>query len=195
MTRKGAAQRPWTTDEIAYLIGAAGRIPRRDICRELRRGKRSVESMVRELRLHGVDVTLRCFRPRLVWCDECASWRTCLDARTGKCRVCTMRDRLAGREDACAEALASMDPAARAVYEKSEAKRMTRKIPQRPVKRESCPVSRYEREKADDAYLRAMEQWEWQCLKLRYDAAKTRLRRMREVTGTNPRKNRNESVL
>ena len=37
-----------------------------------------------------------------------------------------------------------------------------------------------------------METWECRVLKLRYDAAKTRLRRMREKTGTNPRKKSSE---
>ena len=50
-------------------------------------------------------------------------------------------------------------------------------------------MSRYERDKAEAAYLIELEEWEYRRLKLPYDAAKTRLRRMREVTGTNPRKN------
>jgi hypothetical protein len=46
----------------------------------------------------------------------------------------------------------------------------------------------YERDKANTEYLLALEEWEYRRLKLPYDAAKTRLRRMRNVTGTNPRK-------
>ena len=34
---QGSAQRPWTTDEIDRLRDMAGRLPRRDICRELKR--------------------------------------------------------------------------------------------------------------------------------------------------------------
>lgn len=182
MTRPGDAQRPWTTAEIAYLRDTAGRIPRRDICRRLRRSRSSVETMACRL-----GVSLRCYMPKLVWCDECAKWRSHVDA-DGRCRVCRMREQLRGREDACAEALAAMDPAQRAVYEEGESRRQTRRVPPRPAKRASCPVSRYQRAKAEADHALAVEEWEHRCLKLRYDAAKTRLRRMREKTGANPRK-------
>ncbi len=183
--RKGSPRRDWTTGDIAYLMDTAGRIPRRDICRELKRSNGAVKMASKRLGL-----SLRCHIPRLVWCDECASWRSHVDARTGKCRVCSMRDRIAGREDACSDALAAMTPAQRAVYEESESLRQTRRQPTRPKpqKRESCPVSRYERSKAEADWLLAIEQWEYKRLELVYNAAKTRLRRMREVTGTNPRK-------
>ena len=182
MTRKGSAQRPWTTDEIETLRGMAGRLPRREICRELKRSRKSVEHAAARLGL-----SLRCYVPRLVWCDECATYRSRLDA-DGRCRVCAMRERLAGREAACAEALAAMTPEQRAVYAESESKRATRRFPPRPQKRACCVVSSYQRDKAEADHLLAIEEWEYRRLKLPYDAAKTRLRRMREVTGTNPRK-------
>lgn len=184
MTRRGSAQRTWTTAEIDRLRDMAGRIPVREICRQLKRSRKSVEHAAARLGL-----SLRCCRTRLVWCDECATWRSALD-RDGRCRVCRMREQLAGREAACAEALAAMTPEQRAVYAESEAKRSTRRFPSRPrpAKRESCPMSRYERDKAQAEYLLDLEKWEYRRLKLPYDAAKTRLRRMREVTGTNPRK-------
>lgn len=182
MTRRGSAQRPWTTEEIATLQDMAGRLPRREICRELKRSRKSVEHAAARLGL-----SLRCYVPRLVWCDECATYRSRLDA-DGRCRVCAMRERLAGREAACAEALAAMTPEQRAVYAESESKRATRRFPPRPNKRACCVVSRYQRDKAEADHLLAIEEWEYRRLKLPYDAAKTRLRRMREVTGTNPRK-------
>ncbi|MCQ5240916.1 hypothetical protein, partial [Eggerthella lenta] len=67
MTRKGSAQRPWTTDEIDRLRDMAGRLPRRDICRELKRSSGAVKMAAKRLGL-----SLRCCRTRLVWCDECA---------------------------------------------------------------------------------------------------------------------------
>lgn len=101
-----------------------------------------------------------------------------------------MRDQLAGREAACAEELAAMTPGQRAVYARTEAARGTRpsSLGPRPVKRESCPASRYERDRAEAAYLLDLEEWEYRRLKLPYDAAKKRLQRMREICGTNPRK-------
>lgn len=183
--RKGSRRLDWTTEELETLRDAAGKLPRREICRMLKRSRKSVERMAEKHRL-----SLRCYRPKLVWCDECASWRSYLNKRTGKCRVCSMQDRLAGREWACAEALESMTPEQRTVYEESESLRQTRRPPAwpKPRKRESCPVSLYERAKAEEDHFRAIEQWEYRRLELPYNAAKTRLRRMREVTGTNPRK-------
>lgn len=183
--RKGSHRHDWTTEELETLRDAAGKLPRREICRMLSRSKKSVERMAERQGL-----SLRCYRSRLAWCDDCASWRTYVSERTGKCRVCSMRDRISGREDACAEALAAMNPEQRCIYDENEALRQTRRQPSRPApkKRESCPVSRYERAKADEDYLRSIEQWEYRRLELPYNAAKTRLRRMREVTGTNPRK-------
>lgn len=103
-----------------------------------------------------------------------------------------MREQLAGREAACVEVYASMTPRQRAAYDDQEAKRGTRpsSLGPRPKRRESCPVSRYERDKAETAYLLALEEWEHRRLLLPYNAAKTRLKRMREVLGTNPRKSK-----
>lgn len=185
MTRNGSSQRPWTTNELEYLRDAAGRLTRREICRTLKRSNGAVKMAAKRLGL-----SLRCYVQRLVWCDDCATPRSYVDKATGKCRVCSMRDRLAGREAACAEALRAMTPQQRAVYADSEAKRSTRHYPARPrpQKRESCVISRYERAKAEAAYQLNLEEWEYRRAKLPYDAAKTRLRRMREVTNTNPRK-------
>lgn len=125
----------------------------------------------------------------LAWCDECASWRTGVSERTGRCRVCEMRERLAGREAACAEAMAAMTPEQRAVYAESESRRETRKPPPRPRRPRTDGMGLFAAAKAEREWFEAVEAWEHRRLKLPYDAAKTRLRRMREATGTNPRKN------
>ncbi len=189
MTR-GGRHRAWTTREVAFLIDAAGRLPLRTICKRLGRSESAVESMASKLNRSGEHLTLKCWSSRLVWCNECATWRTGIDDKTGRCRVCTMREQLRGREDACSRELAIMTPEQRLVYERTEAQRRTRKALERPQKRGSCPMSRYERSKAEERYLIDLEEWEYRTLRLRYDAAKTRLRRMREKTGRNPRKGR-----
>ncbi len=188
MTGREAPRRAWTTREVAFLLDSAGKLPLRSICKKLGRTRRSVESMASKLNRSGANITLRCWSTKLIWCDECATWRTGLDDKTGRCRVCTARVQLQGRENACARELKMMTPQQRHVYERTEAQRRTRKPPARPQKSQSCPMSRYERSKAEERYLIELEEWEYRCLKLRYDAAKTRLRRMREKTGRNPRK-------
>ena len=102
-----------------------------------------------------------------------------------------MREQLAGREAACVEEHMAMTPGQRAVYEASEAKRGTRpsSLGPRPERRQSSPMSRYERDLTEAAHLLLdLRGWEYAICKLPYDAAKKRLQRMREVRGTNPRK-------
>ena len=99
-----------------------------------------------------------------------------------------MREQLRGRERACAEALAAMAPSERAVYEKTEAERQSKRLPPHPVKRFVSATPDGKPRIEETRYLAEVEEWEYRVLKLRYDAAKTRLRRMREKTGANPRK-------
>lgn len=177
------ALRPWTEAEETYLANAAGILSPENLGRALGRTEASVEEAAGRL---GLDV--RCDGASFVWCDHCATWRTRLNSRTGWCRICTMREQLRGRERACAEALAAMAPSGRAVYEKTEAERQSKRLPPHPVKRfvSATPDGKPRIEEA--RYLAEVEEWEYRVLKLRYDAAKTRLRRMREKTGANPRK-------
>ena len=188
MTAKGDVERPWTTAEVAYLEANAGKVPRRDICRELRRSSASVKTKASRLGL-----SLRVVRWGLVWCDECASWRSSVGERTGWCRVCEMRRRLAGREAACAEEMARMTPGQRAVYERSEALRG-----RRSAAAAMPPMPDTRRMRAADE-TRAMREWhlEVERIQLRdawlaYDAAKTRLVRMRRAVGTSPRAKKSE---
>lgn len=90
--------------DVDRLRDMAGRLPRRDICRELKRSSGAVKMAAKRLGL-----SLRCCRTRLVWCDECAGWRSAVD-KNGRCRVCRMREQLAGREAAYVEVYASMTP-------------------------------------------------------------------------------------
>lgn len=175
--------RPWSEPEYAYLRNAAGKQLLADIARALERDAASIEQAARELNLPLDPPTTK-----LVWCDKCATWRTSVNTSTGWCRVCTIREQLIRREEACADALAAMEPRERAVYEKTEAERATKRLPPCPCKTFVPPSQQRERSIEDARYLEAMEAWECRVLKLRYDAAKTRLRRMREKIGANPRK-------
>ena len=65
------AGRAWTTREIRYLLDNAGRVPEADICAELGRTPRAVESMAHRLRLGGFRLELRSYAPRVARCPEC----------------------------------------------------------------------------------------------------------------------------
>lgn len=185
MTGTGSEQFKWTRENVERLRDLAGRVPAVRIAGILGCSYWSAVKAAERLGL-----SLRCCRVRLVWCAECASWRSEVDRRTGRCRVCRMREQLAGREAACVEEYMAMTPAQRKAYDKEEAKRGTRpsSLGPRPAKRASCPVSRFERDRAESAYLLDLEEWEHRRALLPYNAAKKRLQRMREVRGTNPRK-------
>lgn len=189
MTRKGAKQRGWTSGELAFLRDCAGKMPRREICRTLKRSKNSVEMKSRCL-----GVSLRCFRSQLEWCPVCATLRSHLSPSTGQCRVCSKRKQYDKGECRVSEALEQLTPKERLIYEEEEAKRGSRKLPRKPLK----PLrqgSLYERQKTEEAYLLAIERWEIRCLDLKIDANKTRLKRIREKTGSNPRKKRKSNDL
>lgn len=190
MTRKGARQQSWSIDEITQLKDMAGRLSRREICRSLHRSRKSVQCMSDRL-----GISLRCYKSRLVWCVECASWRSRINPKTGRCRVCQMRAQLQGREEACADVWAQINESQKAAYTNTESLRHTRttSLEPRPKKRASCPVSRYERAKAEEQYLLDLEEWEYRRALLPYNAAKKRLQRMREHLGQNPRKNLQKS--
>lgn len=185
---RNTPQRVWTDAERVYLENAAGKLPLKQISEAL---ERSTSSITAEA--DCLELSLDCPSAQFVWCDKCATWRTRLNVRTGWCRVCTAREQLRGREEACAEALFLLKPNERAIYEKTEAERQTKRLPPHPVKRFVPPIESGKRSEEDARYLAEVEEWECRVLKLRYDAAKTRLRRMRQKSGSNPRKPSSEN--
>lgn len=181
--RKGSAARPWTTEEVRYLAEHAGKIPRREICRALRRSSMSVKKKAGSLGL-----SLRVPIWGMEWCPVCATWRTGINAR-GLCPVCQKRANIEAEEARCAEELAAMDPAQRASFEAAEGRRGSAKPPGRmPRRRRTDGMGLFAASKAEQEWLAAMEAWQLERLQREYDAAKQRLRRIRRVRGTNPRK-------
>lgn len=185
MTRKGTSQYHWTAKRLELLRSLAGRVPAARIANILGCSYWAVVKAAERLGL-----SLRCCKIQLVWCSGCANYRSSVNPRTGRCRVCQMRDQLAGREAACVEEYKAMSPTQRATYDREEARRGTRpsSLGPRPQMPASSPMSRYERDRAKATYLLELEAWEYRRLELPYLAAKKRLQRMREKRGTNPRK-------
>lgn len=181
--RKGARRRDWSTKDLEYLRDNAGVVPMRDICRHLKRSKNSVDWMSRH-----IGVSLRCYRRTLEWCPSCAKWRSTVSPRTGQCRVCSKRKSLVDGEWRISDALAQLTPEQRSRYEEEEVKRGKRRMPVKPKKMFVSPRNRYRRAKEEERYAIALERWEIKCIDLDIDANKTRLKRIREKLGTNPRK-------
>lgn len=180
--RRGAKGVHWTTSDIEFLRDNAGVLSRREICLHLKRSKDSVKWMARQ-----IGVSLRCHKSRLQWCNTCATWRATVSPNTGECAVCRKREQLSKAKARTADAYRSLSADQRSVYAESMTSRST-KHRKRPVKRASNPMSRYDRAKAHDDYMRDLERWEIDYLDREINAEKTLLKRMREKVGSNPRK-------
>lgn len=181
--RKGSTARPWTTEEVRYLAEHAGKVPRREICRALKRSANSVWQKAGSLR-----ISLRVPVWRMEWCDECATWRTRLNDR-GRCPVCQKRANIEAERARCAEEYAAMTPGQRRAFDDSESRRGRMKPHQRmPRRRRADGTGPFTADRAEQEWLAAMEAWQLERLTLEYDAEKQRLKRMRAVRGTNPRK-------
>ncbi len=178
--RRGAERVEWTTGDLAYLRANAGEIPLVEIARTLKRSRAAVYS-----KAHELGLSVRCYVSTLEWCDQCATKRTELDA-DGRCPVCRLRAQLDAAEQRVADALAAMPPDVREQYAATETLRASRAVtPPRPA---LAGLEPYRRKQAEDAHARAVEAAETANLQRRVDAAKTRLKRIREKTGANPRK-------
>lgn len=181
--RKGSKRRDWSTAEVRYLLEHAGKVPRREISRALRRSAKSVRR-----KAESMGVSLRVPKWGMVWCDECAAWRTRTNAQ-GRCPVCQKRANIEAEAARCAEEYAAMTPDQRRAFDDSESRRGRVKprprMPRRRLPRGAGPAAEA---RAEQEWLAAVEAWQLERLTLEYDAEKQRLKRMRAVRGTNPRK-------
>lgn len=182
--RKGAHRIDWSTKDIKYLRDNAGVLPMREICKHLKRSKNSVDWMARH-----IGVSLRCYKRKMSWCPVCATWRSTLSDKTGMCRVCSKKKMLEDGEMRVSQELEKLTLEQRAEYNDQEVHRRTRRIPLKPIKLKVDPKNHYKYAKEEERYLREIEAWEIKCLDLRIDANKTRLKRIRQKSGSNPRKN------
>lgn len=178
MTRKGARQRPWTTREVDRLVELAGRVPRREICRELRRSRKSVESEAARLRARGVPVDLRCHVTAMEPCPSCGRM-SALMGRDGICEACRREAQLARIEADTARLLAALPEAEREAYARTEAERETAGEPM-PALLPTRGVSRYRAARNAELNERALELWRTQRLRRLVKAAQKRRERIRK---------------
>lgn len=158
--RKGGRRIEWTTADVRYLRESAGLVPKREICRRLKRSAKAVERKAAQMRAQGEAVDLRCFRSELALCPSCGCMRaTVAGNRFGICEPCRRRTQLAAIEGRVADLMAELPEEERRVYEDTEAEREARVIDPMPSKRPTRGLSRYEAAKAEDDYDRAMERW------------------------------------
>jgi len=181
MTRKGARQIGWTTADDRYLLENAGRVPKREICRNLKRSGKSVERRAAWHRSQGRAIELRCFTPRTELCPGCGCRRTTL-GKFGICEVCRRREQLATIESRIAAMWPYLTQEQRDKYEETEAETESRRDP-RPKAPKIPSGTTYYREQ------RIREDWE--IAVERTDIANLK----REIKATQKRKERIEKKI
>lgn len=158
-------------------------MPSAKLCQELRRSESSVRAKIRELNSSGACLSLRYYEPTLIWCAQCATWRTRLFGKTGQCLVCRSRQRLERIQDNCEEELSHVSAARLEKYLR-HSKKLGSKLPARPLLPQVGNATRYEKARQEELYLIALEEWEVRCLRMQINAEKMRLSRIRKMNDT-----------
>lgn len=174
--RAGARRNDWTVLEETYLLTHAGRIPKREICKHLKRSARSVRDKAYHLRLQGHMIDLRCYVPRLSTCPACGCLRSKL-GRQGICEPCRKREQLATIHHRTALLLARLPLRERETYADTEAETESRPDPM-PKAPNTHGMSYYQRERAREAHEVAMEAWTTANLQRQVKAAQKRKERI-----------------
>lgn len=183
--RAGARRREWSCREVRALIQWAGVVPKRELCRRLRRSGKAVERKAAWLRERGVPIDLRCHVTRLEVCPACGCRRSTVANRYGICEPCRRARQLEAIEGRVAALLAGLPEAERARYEATEAEREGRLVERVPLRRSTRGLSRYEADRAEEEWDRAMEAWQTRRLKRLIKAAQKRKERIEKKVKTN----------
>lgn len=176
--RKNASARPWTTSEERYLVENAGRIPKRDICKHLKRSAASVRHKAAELRDQGVAIDLRCYQADAATCPACGALRATID-QTGFCEPCRRQNQLTDIESRIANLLPYLPPEERSIYSDTEAERESR-IDAKPQAPDVSRLSHYQADRLMALWELDTEQWLISNLKRRVKAAQKRKERIQE---------------
>lgn len=191
MTRKGARQEPWTTEDVRYLLENAGIVPKREICRHLKRSGESVKQKAKMLRARGYAIDLRHYEELTVICPSCGEARS-KEGRwrygSGICDVCRMREQHAEALRRQSDAYAALTISQRLVYDRTQAQIGDSELPTRPPSPKVDGLAPNRARRLRELHAIDVERWQKKCLTMLTNAAKTRTKRMREKSGTNPRK-------
>lgn len=176
--RKGGKVRPWTVADERYLLEHAGRIPKREICRHLKRSGEAVTQKAKHMRKRGLAIDLRCHKSRLSPCPACG----CLSGHMGRdgfCEPCRRRRQLAEIEARTAGLLRRLPPEERETYAVTEAETASRPDPM-PRCPDTSGMSYYRRALAEERHALAMEEWAAANLRREIKAAQKRKERIQK---------------
>lgn len=174
--KRGARRNEWTTADVRFLIENAGRIPKREICRQLKRSSKSVECKAAWLRAQGQPIDLRHFESKLEPCPSCGNLSATLD-RTGFCKPCRQKRQLATIHARIAHLLHFLPMNERDTYADTEAEtESARHIKPKPP--QTHGKSTYAKARAKERYAIEIEAWESANLFRQIKAAQKRKERI-----------------
>ena len=178
MTRrdKDRPHRAWRKADLDRIAELAGKVPAREIRRELRLSKNQLDNARRLINASGGHVSLRCYRHRLELCPSCGCRRATL-GKAGICEPCRRQQQLEAIEARIAELLPRLTAEERRTYERTECGRESRADPM-PQAPDTSGMSRYAADKAAEAHDEAMERWLCRYLYRRVKAAQKRKERI-----------------
>ena len=166
----------WDSEEVAWLVEHAGKMPKAELCRKLGRSPKAVEAMVSRLNRKGLGLSLRHFAPRTHICPACGKRRATLGTY-GICEPCRRADQLAAIEDRSAELLAQLPPERRVRYDRYDKGRGSRVDP-RPTVRSPGELGDME-----------LERWEVEQIRRRIKAAQRRMERLQKCVRSMKKEN------
>lgn len=182
--RKGAKRRDWTTSDTAYLIENAGKVPRREICRHLKRSRSAVYARVRDLKRQGIQISLRVCTSDEAVCPSCGNAST-LMGKEGICEPCRRRDQLAAINARIADLWPLLTQQQRDKYEETDAETESRRDPYPPPPTVTASMTNYTRQKLMRDWRMACERVEVANLKREIKAAQKRKERIEKKVETN----------
>lgn len=165
--------RKWLPYEVAALEEWAGTVPTHEIAERLGRSIRSIK-----LKAMRLDIPLRC-NWHLEWCHGCSCWRTSIDANTGECQVCKVRQKMQATEAECTALYLALGPDS-----KGQRGGVMPGKRSKPIKTPRPPnlngMTKPERCEAEQRFFEELEEWHLANVQRRYATARKRLQRARE---------------
>ena len=166
----------WTTKDLKQVYELAGKIPAREIRRQLKLSKRQLYYACELLRAQGKNVTLRCYTSHLEFCPACGCKRSTL-GKHGICEPCRKAKQLEDIQYRAALIFEQLPMHERAIYEETDAETGSSSFPMpKPISTKG--LNAYERAKAIDEYDMTMEQWSIKNLTRQVKSAQKRKDRM-----------------
>lgn len=165
--------RAWTYKEEQFVIENSEKLSLEEIAQSLNRTPHAVEVRWYEMKQDGrAKGSLRHWKTRLVWCEECSAWR-----RKGKCRVCNERKKLQKTRDKEAELYSQLNPDNKL---RKRPQVHGSKVTPRPKPKDTSGMTPYYKDRVEEIYNMALETWALENIHREQRAIQKRCERLRK---------------